>query len=273
MNHIYEITSKLKPINESEISSRIRLKEDGLIEYDKTGYHKPQVTDKPLSSVRLELAIDASGLTQGEITQLVNSHVDKDSQIAQPTISRIISGKVKKTTYFPVLAKTLGVSASWLAGLDQCDEMSIKSKENEISINGQRFILVCIYDKTHSTDTSNHNNRNGRESKIMVAAALIDDTIDISKLKFIYEDDRANAPEILPGASVTFDTSNTTIINGDFYVIQHGENKECVRTLFKEPNGDTRIRAKQSEFPEYIVKKGDQDLKILGRVVAVTNKF
>lgn len=273
MNSIYEIASKLRPINESEISSRIRLKKDGLIEYDKTGYHKPQVTDKPLSSVRLELAIDASGLTQGEITQLVNSQVDKDSQIAQPTISRIVSGKVKKTAYFPILAKTLGVSASWLAGLDESDEMSIKSQENEISINGQRFILVRIYGRKHNDHTLTHSNRNGRESKTMVAAALIDDTVDTSKLKFIYEDDRANAPVILPGASVTFDTSNTTIINGDFYVIQHGENKECVRALFKEPNGDTRIRARQSEFPEYIVKKGEQDFKILGRVVAVTNKF
>lgn len=251
-----------KELDQKSISSRINANENGVIEYTKMG-HGLIKTNRPLTSVLLELALDDSGLTQAQVAQLAGTE--------QPTISRIIDGKTKQSRHIAKIAKVLGVSSEWLAGLDEGTE-TVKVTDNVLRISDEVFILVSMYEGAHNSHAKGHKN-SARDSKTMIAARLIEKSINHSDLRFIIEDDRANVPDIRLGASVIFNTNNTEINNGDFFVIQHGSLKPCVRKLYLEPNGDIRIRANQDDFPEYIVSKDDPSFNILGKVVFVTNVY
>ncbi|GEM_PF-2087291 len=260
-----DINVQPNPVDEASLSSRINIKDDKTIDYVKKGFGQLN-TDRPLSSVRLELALDESGLTQDELAKLAD--------VEQATISRIIMGKTKKSRFIPNIAKALGLNSEWLAGLEQQD-IIVKVQDNTLRISDENFILVRMYEDANNPNALKDKNA-GRDSTIMIAAQLVSDNISHNDLRFVYSEDRANAPEITPGAAVTFNLKEeevTPSTNGDYFVIKHGKNK-YVRTLFLEPDGSIRVRAKQENFPEYTVNtENDPTFQILGRVLFVTNKY
>lgn len=255
-----------KPVNEQSISSRIRIKDDSTITYIKAG-HGEINTDRPLGAVRLELALDDSGLTQYDLADLAN--------VKQGTISRIISGVTKKSRHLPDIAQALKINVEWLSGFDQKDDF-VKLDNNSLRINNEEFILIRMYEESHQLNAAKEKKYMGKDSTTMIAAKLLDQGIDPADLNFIYEYDRANMPDIRPGAAITFNTKDnvvTTKTNGDFFVIQHDQQGATVRRLFLEPNGSIRLKAKEIDYPEYVMKLDEPGFKILGRVAFITNSY
>lgn len=252
-------------INENEISERINIIDQNTIEYIKSGHGKIK-TSKSLNAVRLELALDESGLTQKELASL--------SKVKQPTISRIVEGKTKLSRHIPTIASALGVSSEWLAGLETGTQ---KINNNLLRISGENFILISMYcddfDSQKNFNQDQDHKDKERDSYIMIPERLINSTIGYSNLAFITVKDNANFPDIMNGSAVTFDKSDKNIINGNFFVINYGVMKFVVRELYMEPNGDIRIKPKQKNFPEYIVSRDTDSFNILGRVITVTNIY
>lgn len=233
--------------------------EDGaqIITYRKKGYGV-QTTKRPLGAVRLELALDEIDMSQSELARKIGSK--------QPAISRIIRGQTKNSHLINPIAKLLGKSPEWLAGNDTADKSIALIQENLIVIDNEPFAIV----KHHMVDIDE--NAPDSKSIVIVGTEQLLEGQDKESLRFIIEPDRAMSPDIKQGASVTFDKSDKAISNGDMFVIKVGESI-CTRCLFTQPDGSILIRAKESDFPDYTIKKDDTSFKVLGRVLFVTNKI
>lgn len=257
-------------VDEKSISDRIKSIGDGQYEYVKKG-HGLITTDRPLSAIRLELAMDDLGVSQ--------TKMHSETGVAQPIISRFISGKITKTHHINTMANYLGVSANWLLG-DEPNDINVKLSDNTLRIGTELFILVSNYEHEHNSDLNNAdenksnadlNIQKGRENKTMISANLLAASTNYGDLRFVIASDKSNDPDIKFGASVTFDISKTDIISGDYYAIQHGSTPVSIRKLYLEPNGDIRARACRSDFPEHIFASNDDQFKVLGRVLFITN--
>lgn len=233
------------------------------ISYVKKGYG-PQVTDRPLGAIRLELAMEEAKITQLELATKVG--------VLQPTISRILDGTTKRSRYLPSIAKVLNKNINWLAGIEPDDKNNALVNNNLLDINSHLFMLIPQYkNKDELTDQSISESIK-TEDFIIIAKDQIPSSIDPSGLRYIHEPERAMMPVIKTGATVTFDTQDTSVTSGDISVIEFG-NTICARFLFSQPNGDILIRAKEDDFPDYTVRNGEDNFKILGRVIFVTNRF
>lgn len=243
-------------IDEATISAKIDVHEDHIV-YVKKGHGKIKTT-KPLGAVRLELALDESGLTQAEIAEKAN--------ITQPTISRMIKGK-NHGKYTIEVANVLGVSADWLSGLEYDPDKNPKLIENILSYKQNEFYIVDEYVNAHNKDLKTAH----KNSKIMIHSAIVKDR-DPKSLKFFVSSDQSMSPDINPGSFVTFCTTETYINNGSYYAVQLGE-QECVRKVFVQPDRSILIRAKNEDYPDYTIKPYDRTVKILGKVISVTNQY
>lgn len=229
--------------------------DDGTITYTKKGYGEIK-TDRPLSAVRLELALDEADITQVELAQLID--------VKQPTISRILSGKTKNSRHLSTIANILNKNVSWLAGLDQENEVRTNISGNELSIDGNQFIMIrAFYGLENSEEISAKN-------VIILSTNNIPSHIAHENIYFINQPDRAMSPEIKTNSTVIFDQGNTKISNGDLYVIQ-AMGAISTRLLFIQPKEQILIRSKDIDFPDFIVSP--DDIKILGKVFMSINNY
>ncbi len=226
--------------------------------------HGQQATSLPLSAIRLKQAMDEANLTQTELADAI--------EVLQPTISRILDGTTKRSRYLPMIAKVLNKNANWLAGIEPSDKDNITVNKNLLDINNHLFIIVPEYKNKVDHQQKNINEGIFSDNFTLVTMHHIPSAIDSTGLRFICEASRAMTPIIRSGATVTFDSHDTNVTRGDISVIEFGANI-CARFLFSQPNGDILIRAKEADFPDYTVSKDEENFKILGRVVLVTNTF
>lgn len=233
------------------------------ISYRKKGFGL-QHTSRPLSAIRLELALDEAGLSQTDLAKKID--------VQQSTISKIIDGSTKRSRYLPQIAKVLGKDANWLAGIEPNDKNNPTINKNLLSINKNLFILVPKYEIKNNHSPENSNESITSEGTFMIAATYLPKNIEPNALHFIEEPERAMQPDIKQGSIVTFNSEDVAIKNGDVFVIKIGETV-CSRILFSQPNGDILIRAKEPDFPDYVVKPQDSTFTVLGKVVFVTNRF
>lgn len=233
------------------------------VTYNKVG-HGAQKTDRPLGAVRLEIALDEAKMTQTELAEKIN--------VQQPTISRIIDGTTKRSRYLPLIAKVLGKNVNWLAGIEPNDKNNAVINKNLLDINNHLFIIVPEYKNKDNAGSENIPESINGEGTTMIALDLLPKNIDPAALRFINESERAMSPDIKIGAAVTFDSTDTRINNGDVYVIKCGELTSS-RILFIQPNGHILIRAREADFPDFVINPEVDNFEVLGRVLFVTNRF
>ncbi|MDR6630452.1 transcriptional regulator with XRE-family HTH domain [Acinetobacter lwoffii] len=233
------------------------------ITYTKPG-HGIKTTDRPLGAVRLEIALNEANMSQTELAREI--HVE------QATISRIINGKSKRSRYLPLIAKVLNKNVNWLAGIEPNDKNNAVINKNLLDINNQVFVIVPEYDNKHNSPSEDITESIKTGGATMIAKDLLSKNIDPDGLRFIYEKERAMSPDIKVGAAVTFNTKDTNITNGDVFVILYGK-QETSRILFLQPNGDILIRAKEQDYPDFVVNPNEPNFKVLGRVLFVTNSY
>lgn len=242
-------------IDESLISLKIRDYGDH-IEYEKQGYGLI-VTKKPIESVRLELLIDASGLNQEAFSDFVG--------ISQPTLSRLKNGQTKAKGHYFTIAEKFNISSEWLAGIENDVNDKPRLIDSVLKLNSDDFIVVQRHILSENEAIADNNNT------IMLHASLLRQ-FKPKDLRFIIQNDNAMLPLIKKGAAVTFSLSNESIQSGSLYALQIGDDV-CARYVFNDPDGSHRIRAADSNFPEYIATADSHNIKIIGRVVTVTNTY
>ncbi|MCU4320627.1 LexA family transcriptional regulator [Acinetobacter bereziniae] len=242
--------------NQIQIQNDVVTNDDGTITYTKKGYGEI-ITDRPLSAVRLELALDEANITQVELAEMIH--------VKQPTISRILSGKTKNSRHLSTIANILNKNVSWLAGLDQDDEIRSNINGNELTIDNNTFIII----REFTGDESNHTKSS--QNMMIISASKIPQSIKHEDIYFINQPDRAMSPEIKTHSSVFFDHANTMVLSGDLYVIQ-SMGSIFTRLLFIQPNtGQILIRSKDADFPDFIVERND--IKIIGKVFMSINNY
>ncbi|ENV14689.1 hypothetical protein F965_00035 [Acinetobacter schindleri NIPH 900] len=251
-----------------DVWKNIKIEEDEveggqIITFVKKG-HGIRKTKRPLGAVRLELALDEAKMSQSELARRLN--------VGQPAINRIITGKTRNSNLLPLIAKELGKNQLWLAGNEPNDKSIAMIQDDFLVIDNEPFIIVKHYSNGNSDNSDTENLSIDAKGIVILAKDQLPEIANVEGLRFIYQPDRAMAPEIKSGASVTFDTHDTEIINGDMYAIQVG-NIECSRCLFVQPDGSILIRAKQADFPDYTINNTDSNFKVLGKVVFVSNKI
>lgn len=229
------------------------------ITYIKKGHGK-QTTQRPLGAIRLELALKEVNMSQTELA--------KEIGVNQPTINKIIDGTTKRSRYLPIIAKILNKNVNWLSGLEPNDKNNAVVNNNLLGINNQKFFIIPKYNKKDTPIPDSIN----KEESIIISQNNIPTDIDPNHLQFIYETDRAMSPDIKAGAIVTFNTQDIDLTSGNIYVIEY-ENIVCTRFLFFQPTGEILARAKEADFPDYTISPNQENFKILGRVLFVTNKF
>lgn len=233
------------------------------ITYIKKGYGK-QTTQRPLGAIRLELALKEENMSQTELANQIG--------VNQPTINKILDGTTKRSRYLPSIAKALNKNVSWLSGLEPDDKNNAIVNNNLLAINNQKFFIIPKYNKNYDSIPNSIDEGMDTTESIIVSERDTPATIDPNHLQFIYEPDRAMSPDIKTGAIVTFNNQDLNMTSGNIFVIEHG-NTVCTRFLFFQPNGDILARAKETDFPDYLITPNQENFKILGRVVFVTNKF
>lgn len=254
MNTVF---SETKTINESDISNRIKILNDGKIQYMKKGYGWI-TTSKPLHSVKLELLFDESGLSQSEFGKIVG--------LTQPTLSRIISGKALSKSYLVDIALAFNISTEWLLCI--ADNPQPKLNDNILTLDNDKFVLIHAY----NYDKSNSKTQNQDKSPYIILHTSSIKYNHLNSLRYTTQPDRSMTPDIKPGAAVVFSLDNKIIGNGEMYAIKIG-NQNTVRTIFTDPAGNLILRAKMSDHPEYKVNPKDPNIKILGRVINVINTY
>ncbi len=232
------------------------------IKFIKKG-HGEQTTTRPLGAVRLELALDEANMTQTDLAKKIG--------VNQPTISRIVDGKTKNSRYLPLIAKVLNKNINWLSGIEPADKNNASVNNNLLDIDGNLFIIVTKYAKEHDDSKTAITENIIEPPPVIISRDYLGECSDHKKLKYICEAERGMNPDIKIGSPVVFDTLDTSVTNGDIYVVEYGDST-CSRILFKQPNGNILVHAKEADFPGYEIKPGDDSFKILGRVIQITNK-
>lgn len=230
---------------------------DGTITYTKKGYGEI-TTDRPLGAIRLEQALDEIDMSQQDLALRIG--------VLQPSISRIISGKTKRSRHLTDIAKVLNKSVSWLAGQEEDEKSSADLNGSELIIDGHKFFLIYAYEPEDDIETITKG-----DSFIIVSCHCVPEQTKVSDVRYLTHIDRAMSPEIKPNSAIVFDTADKKIVNGDIYVIQV-MNNIVARFLFMQPNGQVLIRSKDADFPDFSVDPDNGDMKILGRVFMSKNQ-
>lgn len=116
--------------------------------------------------------------------------------------------------------------------------------------------------RTSVQESSNRKLRFGRIS-------LRNQGVDPCSAKCVTVAGNSMEPVLRNGATVAVDTSNTRVVDGDMYAIDHAGQLR-VKQLYRLPGGGLRLRSfNRDEHPdeEYTAEQiQDQDLTVLGRV-------
>lgn len=116
--------------------------------------------------------------------------------------------------------------------------------------------------RTAVQESSNRKLRFGRIS-------LRNKGVDPSSAKCVTVAGNSMEPVLRNGSTVAVDTSNTRVVDGDMYAIDHAGQLR-VKQLYRMPGGGLRLRSfNRDEHPdeEYTAQQiQDQDLVVLGRV-------
>lgn len=231
---------------------------DGSITYTKKGYGEI-TTDRPLGAIRLEQALDEIDMSQQELADRI--------KVLQPTISRIVTGKTKRSHYLGEIAQVLNKSVSWLAGLEEDAKSSADLNGDELIIDGKKFFLIHAYEP--DLDDQAKVKKDG--GFIVVSDKNIPNNINIKNVRYLTQNDRAMSPEIKHNSAIIFDTQDRKINNGCIYAIQVMDSI-VARFLFMQPNGQILIRSKDDDFPDFSVNPQDGSMNILGRVFLSENQ-
>lgn len=212
---------------------------------------------------RLIYAFDNQPLSQSKVAKAVS----KDFAFSQPTLSDLLSGKIKSTKRAKKLAEVLKVDSQWLI-------TGIASTENNEATTLVNIPLLEGFDKY--VNTKSRVQIKHPESHIQLdVKALRNRDVNYFSARYIPMTDKGLGMLINEDSPVFFDTEQKLIEDGSTYVISHGGIIQ-VRQLFNLPMGSIKVQALNPVFDTFtldVPQQSSQMFEVLGMVFAVVNYY
>lgn len=216
----------------------------------------------------------AIGMTQKELAERAN--------ISQVMVHKLVSGKTTTTSKLLDLAKALGCSAEELQyGTDKISQnQSLKVESNAQWAGGFE-----TWDKNTPLDEDEIEVPFYMEVELAAGAGIADireyygpklrfskstlrrQGVSVSEARCVKVNGNSMEPVLPHGSTVGVDTSQTNIIDGKMYAIDH-DGMLRVKMLYKLPGGGMRLRSYNTdEWPdEHISHDQLKHIKIIGKV-------
>ncbi|MDP5145494.1 helix-turn-helix transcriptional regulator [Shewanella sp. ULN5] len=212
--------------------------------------------------------LKASGLTQKELAERAN--------ISQVMVHKLISGKAKESSKLVAIAGVLGCTAEELmfgtknpapssnaewAGPMETWDSNTPLNDDEVEIP---FYMEVELAAGHGiTETSEYHGPKLRFAK----STLRKSSVDSTKAACVRVSGNSMEPVLPNGSTVGVDTSQTDVIDGKMYAINH-DGMLRVKTLYKLPGGGLRLRSfNTDEWPDERCEGDDlKQIKIIGKV-------
>ncbi|APV37689.1 XRE family transcriptional regulator [Acinetobacter soli] len=223
-------------------------------------------TQKTEIGERIEQMLKVRGFDQIELAKRCGT--------TQSTISKIITGTIKKSRKLYDIAQELEVSVQWLLHGDDNNQNSREILKGDMRINPNDFILIRMYSDRSVYETEPKTSEEDIEDNaLMLDKKLLPANTTADDVEYYIVTDSAMAKTITEGARVCFLTNNKVINNGKAYAIQYGVLTQ-IRYLYQQHDGSIIVKAENSdEFEDYKVPREhieSGEFKVLGKVLTVT---
>jgi phage repressor protein C with HTH and peptisase S24 domain len=217
----------------------------------------------------LQEKLKASGLTQKELAERAN--------ISQVMVHKLISGKAKESSKLVAIANVLGTTAEELitgkirsrveanaewAGPMETWDSSTPLGDDEVEIP---FYMEVELAAGHGiAEAIEFHGPKLRFAK----STLRKSSVDPTRAACVRVNGNSMEPVLPNGSTVGVDTSQTNVIDGKMYAINH-DGMLRIKTLYKLPGGGLRLRSfNTDEWPDerYEGDAAIKQIKIIGKV-------
>jgi phage repressor protein C with HTH and peptisase S24 domain len=216
----------------------------------------------------LQEKLKASGLTQKELAERAN--------ISQVMVHKLISGKAKESSKLVAIAGVLGCTAEELmyglekhvptsnaewAGPMETWDSSTPLNDDEVEIP---FYMEVELAAGHGIAEALH--YNGPKLRF-AKSTLRKSSVDPTNAACVRVNGNSMEPVLPNGSTVGVDKSQTSVIDGKMYAINH-DGMLRIKTLYKLPGGGLRLRSfNTEEWPDERYESDSINLiKIIGKV-------
>jgi phage repressor protein C with HTH and peptisase S24 domain len=216
----------------------------------------------------LQEKLKASGLTQKELAERAN--------ISQVMVHKLISGKAKESSKLVAIAGVLGCTAEELmyglekhvptsnaewAGPMETWDSSTPLNDDEVEIP---FYMEVELAAGHGIAEALH--YNGPKLRF-AKSTLRKSSVDPTNAACVRVNGNSMEPVLPNGSTVGVDKSQTSVIDGKMYAINH-DGMLRIKTLYKLPGGGLRLRSfNTEEWPDERYEGDSINLiKIIGKV-------
>jgi phage repressor protein C with HTH and peptisase S24 domain len=216
----------------------------------------------------LQEKLKASGLTQKELAERAN--------ISQVMVHKLISGKAKESSKLVAIASVLGctaeelisgkirkrfsIEAEWAGPMETWDS-STPLNDNEVEIP---FYMEVELAAGHGIAEALH--YNGPKLRF-AKSTLRKSNVDPTNAACVRVNGNSMEPVLPNGSTVGVDKSQTSVIDGKMYAINH-DGMLRVKTLYKLPGGGLRLRSYNlDEYPDERLNADQlEQVKVIGKV-------
>jgi phage repressor protein C with HTH and peptisase S24 domain len=216
----------------------------------------------------LQEKLKASGLTQKELAERAN--------ISQVMVHKLISGKAKESSKLVAIAGVLGCTAEELMyGLEKRLPTSnaewagpMETWDSSTPLNDDEVEIPFYMEVELAAGHGVSDIREYRGPKLRFAkSTLRKSSVDPTNAACVRVSGNSMEPVLPNGSTVGVDISQTDVIDGKMYAINH-DGMLRVKTLYKLPGGGLRLRSFNiDEWPdERYEGEVIKQIKIIGKV-------
>ena len=204
--------------------------------------------------------LQISGMNQAELAARVET--------SRASISNVISGKSKKTTLLPDIAKALHVSVEDLTKpysiLDDIREMEVWDSYTPLDSDEVELPLFREVELSAGSGSTFVQENHGAKLRF-AKSTLAKKGIDPSQAACCFVSGDSMMPVLPDGSTVGINTNDKVIRDGHMYAIDHGGMLR-VKYLYRVPSG-IKIKSANSDYEDEIIQpSSDSEFRILGRV-------
>jgi phage repressor protein C with HTH and peptisase S24 domain len=217
----------------------------------------------------LQEKLKASGLTQKELAERAN--------ISQVMVHKLISGKAKESSKLVAIANVLGTTAEELitgkirarveANAEWAGPMETWDSDTPLSEDEVEIPFYMEVELSAGQGIAEMPHFNGPKLRF-AKSTLRKSHVDQAHAACVRVSGNSMEPVLPSGSTVGVDTSQTNVIDGKMYAINH-DGMMRIKTLYKLPGGGLRLRSfNTDEWPDerYEGDSAIKQIKIIGKV-------
>ncbi|WP_434927185.1 XRE family transcriptional regulator [Shewanella sp. HL-SH2] len=217
----------------------------------------------------LQEKLKASGLTQKELAER--------SHISQVMVHKLISGKAKESSKLVAIANVLGTTAEELstgkirsrveANAEWAGPMETWDSNTPLSDDEVEIPFYMEVELAAGHGIAEAIEFHGPKLRF-AKSTLRKSSVDPTRAACVRVNGNSMEPVLPNGSTVGVDTSQTNVIDGKMYAINH-DGMLRIKTLYKLPGGGLRLRSfNTDEWPDerYEGDAAIKQIKIIGKV-------